>query len=204
MTIADAQKVLDFWFDPVHADLLFASNDAFDQKIRDNFYDTWEAGCQGLLSSWRTSAEGRLAEIIVLDQFSRNLQRGCPESFTQDLAALVLAKNFIITKITINSTRKKSNLPSCRLCTLSLPQCRPSQCPYSKNSRMMRFSVSRNFTKKLSKDLDAFLEETMHWVAHRPQKKSNICKIQSESSKKSRASRSAFFFIQDNPSLRFL
>lgn len=92
MTITDAQKVLDFWFDPVHADLLFASNDAFDQKIRDNFYDTWEAGCQGLLSSWRTSAEGRLAEIIVLDQFSRNLQRGCPESFTQDLAALVLAQ----------------------------------------------------------------------------------------------------------------
>lgn len=86
------QTVLDFWFDPDHADLLFAKNDDFDEKIHTNFLETWEAASQGELWQWREDPYGRLAEIIVLDQFSRNLWRGSPKSFAQDPMALTLAQ----------------------------------------------------------------------------------------------------------------
>ncbi|MEY8370474.1 DUF924 family protein [Aerococcaceae bacterium 50-4] len=92
MAIVEFQQVLDFWFAAEHADLLFAKNDHFDKKIRDQFLDTWEAAAQGDLWKWRDEPYGRLAEIIVLDQFSRNLWRGSDKSFTQDKMALTLAQ----------------------------------------------------------------------------------------------------------------
>lgn len=92
MTVAHYQDVLDFWFDPENEELLFAKNDHFDTEIRERFGDTLQAASEGLLWSWRESAKGRLAEIIVLDQFSRNLFRGDATSFAQDQMALVLAQ----------------------------------------------------------------------------------------------------------------
>lgn len=90
--IVNYQDVLDFWFDPDNAELLFATDENFDAAIRSRFEDTWKAACHGLLSDWRENAMGRLAEIIVLDQFSRNLCRGVARSFAQDGMALVLAQ----------------------------------------------------------------------------------------------------------------
>ena len=92
MKLARYQDVLDFWFSPENADLLFEKNDDFDSEIRQRFGKTWEAACAGLLWEWRDHPYGRLAEIIVLDQFSRNLCRGDAKSFTQDTMALVLAQ----------------------------------------------------------------------------------------------------------------
>ena len=92
MKLARYQDVLDFWFAPENADLLFEKNDDFDSEIRQRFGKTWEAACAGLLWEWRDNPYGRLAEIIVLDQFSRNLCRGDEKSFTQDTMALVLAQ----------------------------------------------------------------------------------------------------------------
>lgn len=89
------KKVLDFWFNPQHEELLFIQNDDFDDKIHSQFYDTWLAARQGLLYGWRSTLYGRLAEIIVLDQFSRNLMRGKPEAFAQDSMALVLAQEIM-------------------------------------------------------------------------------------------------------------
>lgn len=50
---------------------------------------------QGELYTWRESARGRLAEIIVLDQFSRNIHRDSAQAFAQDGMALVLAQEAI-------------------------------------------------------------------------------------------------------------
>ncbi|MDY0281771.1 MAG: DUF924 family protein, partial [Salinivirgaceae bacterium] len=55
----------------------------------------WVAGCNGLLSDWRDTVAGRLAEIILLDQFSRNLNRDNPKAFAQDGMALVLSQEAI-------------------------------------------------------------------------------------------------------------
>lgn len=92
MAIASAKEVIDFWFKDGHEEYWFTQNDDFDAEIRAKFYDTWEAGRQGLLFEWRETFEGLLAEIIVLDQFSRNLQRGSQLSYSQDGMALVLAQ----------------------------------------------------------------------------------------------------------------
>lgn len=86
------EKLLEFWFDPKHLDLHFVEDPAFDEKIRENFLSVWEKGKEGLLVSWRESLRGRLAEIIVLDQFSRNLFREDIRTYTQDKMAIALAQ----------------------------------------------------------------------------------------------------------------
>lgn len=90
-----AQDILDFWFDPDHRSLWFAKSDEFDAKIRERFQAIHHQTTQAELWSWRKTAEGRLAEIIVLDQFSRNLYRDQPQAFAQDSMALMLAQEAI-------------------------------------------------------------------------------------------------------------
>lgn len=104
---ADARAVLDFWFDKDNEQYRFAQNDAFDKKIKDKFGDVWQAAKQGECVTWRiaeapndsnssiTALAGRLAEIIVLDQFSRNLCREQACAFAQDGMALALAQEAI-------------------------------------------------------------------------------------------------------------
>ena len=89
------KPVLDFWFDPENQSKLFLKDDEFDQEIKDKFYNVWKEGCQGLLADWRKTLKGRLAEIIVLDQFSRNLCREKACAFAQDDMALVLSQEAI-------------------------------------------------------------------------------------------------------------
>jgi len=89
------QEILDFWFNPEHQSLWFSKSDTFDQKIRQNFSKVHEQAVQADLWSWRKTADGRLAEIIVLDQFSRNLYRDQPLAFAQDGLALALAQEAI-------------------------------------------------------------------------------------------------------------
>ena len=95
MKRATWQEVLDFWFDPEHIPLQFEENNEFDEKIRANFLDTWKAASEGLLVEWRENVRGRLAEIIVLDQFSRNLWREDIRTYTQDKMAIALAQELV-------------------------------------------------------------------------------------------------------------
>lgn len=100
----DARAVLDFWFDKDNEACWFEQNDRFDKQIKDKFGDIWQAAKQGECVKWRlaeasldgnssiTALAGRLAEIIVLDQFSRNLCREQACAFAQDGMALVLAQ----------------------------------------------------------------------------------------------------------------
>lgn len=87
---ADAQAVIDFWFS--NNDKWFVKSTNFDQQIINQFGDVLLQATQGELSSWRCDSVGRLAEIIVLDQFSRNVYRDSPKAFAQDGMALVLAQ----------------------------------------------------------------------------------------------------------------
>ena len=104
---ANARAVLEFWFDKDNEQYWFAQNDDFDTQIKDKFGDIWKAAKQGECVTWRsadaptdsnssiTALAGRLAEIIVLDQFSRNLCREQACAFAQDGMALVLAQEAI-------------------------------------------------------------------------------------------------------------
>lgn len=87
--------ILDFWFATDNQPFWFQKNRDFDEKIRQQFLEIWQQASQGELASWRETQEGRLAEIIILDQFSRNLFRDSPQAFSQDGMALVLAQEAI-------------------------------------------------------------------------------------------------------------
>jgi uncharacterized protein (DUF924 family) len=95
MSVKTAEEVYNFWFDKENEQYWFNSNGDFDEKIHDRFYDTWDAARQGLLFDWRETLKGSLAEIIVLDQFSRNLNRGKAFSYMQDTMALILSQNLM-------------------------------------------------------------------------------------------------------------
>jgi uncharacterized protein (DUF924 family) len=87
--------IITFWFEETSAKQRFAKDADFDQLIRDRFLAVHDKAQRGLLVDWRVSAPGALAEIIVLDQFSRNLYRDQPDAFANDGLALVLAQEAI-------------------------------------------------------------------------------------------------------------
>lgn len=87
--------VLRFWFEEIDSRLWFAVDADFDALIRERFLGVLQQAAAGELQDWRGSAAGRLAEVIVLDQFSRNVYRGTPAAFAQDPMALVLAQEAV-------------------------------------------------------------------------------------------------------------
>ncbi len=88
----EMNKVLDFWFKELEPKDWYKKDDDLDKKILDNFLGTYEKAVRGELFSWRKSIEGRLAEILVLDQFSRNIFRGDRRAFEFDSLALMLSQ----------------------------------------------------------------------------------------------------------------
>lgn len=100
----DKHNILDFWFDaaqdnstPALSDddiskrqsaLWWQKNPAVDTDIRQRFEPVLKALLRGQFNDWLDDAEGRLAAIIVLDQFSRNMYRNSALSYTQDSLAL--------------------------------------------------------------------------------------------------------------------
>ena len=87
--------VLTFWFEEVEPKMWWAAAPAFDQQIRQRFAGLLQQAAAGELYSWRASPHGRLAEVIVLDQFSRNIHRHKPQAYSQDGMALALAQEAV-------------------------------------------------------------------------------------------------------------
>jgi uncharacterized protein (DUF924 family) len=90
--VMEYTEIVHFWFDEIDTSLWFKKNEVFDQQLRERFSTAHRSAAQGELYSWRRQPEGRLAEIIVLDQFSRNMFRDTAEAFAFDLVALVLSQ----------------------------------------------------------------------------------------------------------------
>ena len=89
------QDILRFWFDELSPRQHFEKNEKLDALIHGRFSETHRAASRGELFTWRGTPEGRLAEIIVLDQLSRNLYRDRPEAFACDGMALVLSQEAV-------------------------------------------------------------------------------------------------------------
>ncbi len=90
-----AADVLKFWFVDHGRDDWFGARPEFDAEIAAAFADTHAALARGEGWSWRTTPRGRLAEIIVLDQFSRQLFRNDARAFATDGMALTLAQEMV-------------------------------------------------------------------------------------------------------------
>jgi uncharacterized protein (DUF924 family) len=87
--------VLAFWFDEIEPRQWWVAEPEFDGQVRARFQALHEQAMRGELYHWRTAPRGRLAEIILLDQFSRNIYRHTPAAFAQDPMALVLAQEAV-------------------------------------------------------------------------------------------------------------
>lgn len=95
------REILDFWFgeldelglpDEFHRNRWFRSNRAFDQEVRRRFLSLVLIASEGGVDHWREEPGGALAELILLDQFTRNIYRGSALAFGNDKLALSLCK----------------------------------------------------------------------------------------------------------------
>ncbi|MDQ2642645.1 MAG: DUF924 domain-containing protein [Myxococcota bacterium] len=99
-----SEEVLEFWFgaldangraDEEHTRRWFEKNEAFDEQIRERFGEVHAAAARGERDAWLGTTRGRLALVIVLDQFSRNLFRGDAKSFACDERAFAAASEAV-------------------------------------------------------------------------------------------------------------
>ncbi len=93
--LATPQQILDFWFTELTPKHWFRKDPTLDGEIASRFGDTLIAAARGETADWRREPRGRVAEILVLDQFSRNVYRDTPGAFAQDPVALTLAQELI-------------------------------------------------------------------------------------------------------------
>lgn len=87
--------ILDFWFEQLSSDDWFEESEALDLKMVEKFIVIHSMGITGELFKWRDEPLGRLAEIILIDQFSRNIYRDDAKAYTSDTMALILAEEGI-------------------------------------------------------------------------------------------------------------
>ncbi len=87
------EAILEFWFgtfpdawhaDPAKKPMWFKNGRQYDSEIFTRFGVDYFAACNGELDYWAESPRGRLALIILLDQFSRHIHRGTAQAFAQD------------------------------------------------------------------------------------------------------------------------
>lgn len=93
------RQVLDFWFREIEPVQWWVVSAELDATLRERFEPLLLRAGAGELFRWRGTARGRLAEVIVLDQFSRNIYRNTPQAFAQDSMALVLSQEAVAADI---------------------------------------------------------------------------------------------------------
>ena len=92
-------EILSFWFKEQELsapqidrrmDTWFGGDPDFDHEIQKRFADDVDRACEGGLDHWADEPRGRLALIILIDQFRRNLYRNTAQAFSMDRLALKL------------------------------------------------------------------------------------------------------------------
>ncbi len=100
------EDVIGFWFGALDGDGMpaaaasqrwFDGGEAFDEEIRRRFGALVDAALDGGVTGWEAEPRGRLALVIALDQFTRNLFRGDARSYAGDARALALARDAVAT-----------------------------------------------------------------------------------------------------------
>jgi uncharacterized protein (DUF924 family) len=87
--------IIAFWFEEIDPSKWFMKDLEFDQLLINRFSDIHQQASACELFEWRSTAKGCLAEVIILDQFSRNMFRDQPAAFAYDSLALALAQQAI-------------------------------------------------------------------------------------------------------------
>ena len=97
-----AASILTFWYGPHDAglerterDVWFRKDAKFDAEIRTRFGDAIDIALAGGYGEWCAAAEGALARVLLLDQFTRNVHRDTPTAFAGDARALATAQDAV-------------------------------------------------------------------------------------------------------------
>lgn len=107
MSAAEYEDVLDFWFDgceqdaphiDARMDRWFGSDRGLDREIAVRFGELVNRACTGELDHWAGEPRGRLALIILIDQFRRNIHRGTAEAYSNDGKALKFCVDGIVNR----------------------------------------------------------------------------------------------------------
>ncbi len=100
----EAESVLTFWFGTGTDDntiaqsqrkLWWSKDAAVDADMRKRFATGVNAAATGKHDDWAVTLRGRLALILLFDQFPRNIYRDTPQAFAYDARALLLAQDLI-------------------------------------------------------------------------------------------------------------
>lgn len=98
--LEEVNKILAFWFGPEtdeqviiakQSGLWWGKHPDVDNNIKEQFGEIYQSAVKGELEDWSQSAKGQLAFIILLDQFSRVINRDSADAFAQDSKALAIA-----------------------------------------------------------------------------------------------------------------
>ncbi|HTP99587.1 MAG TPA: DUF924 family protein [Casimicrobiaceae bacterium] len=94
--------ILDFWFGAPGSPergrarkAWYRADPVFDEEIRRRFGDAVTAALAGAYGQWSATAQGAVARILLLDQFTRNLFRGTPRAFEGDALALATSEDAV-------------------------------------------------------------------------------------------------------------
>lgn len=93
------ETILGFWYYELKPKQWWMKDPQLDTTIANRFGAIHANASRCECFSWRDTAHGRLAEIIVLDQFSRNIFRNQPQAFASDPLALALAQEALSLKV---------------------------------------------------------------------------------------------------------
>jgi uncharacterized protein (DUF924 family) len=132
--------VLHFWFKEITPAQWWKVDPNFDGLIAERFGALHASAAQGECFSWRGTPQGRLAEVIVLDQFSRNLHRGKAGAFACDAMALALAQEAVAAALDLA-------LPVAERAFLYMPY-------MHSESRLIHVEAARLFAERAPENLD--------------------------------------------------
>ncbi len=101
------QDIIQFWFSELTPAQWFRVDSVLDLIIKERFSSVHKRAAQGELAPWRVKPLGRLAEILILDQFSRNIYRNRAKAYHFDGMALVLAQEAVSHQVDYALTRQQ-------------------------------------------------------------------------------------------------
>ena len=168
------QQILDFWFEEIEPALWWRKDDAFDALLVERFSETHARACRCELFEWRAQPEGRLAEIIVLDQFSRNMFRDSALAFANDALALALSQEAIACAADQALTpvqRSFLYMPFMHSESLQIHEVAVEL--YRKNGVQNNLDLNSN-TRRLSKSLAGIRTGTRCWAGNQTLKRSSF------------------------------
>ena len=103
------QDILYFWFEELDPPQWWKKDEDLDRHIIARFSELHARATRCELFAWRDDYRGRLAEIIVLDQFSRNMFRNSPRAFANDALALALAQEALSAGVEQDLSQQERN-----------------------------------------------------------------------------------------------